>query len=126
MDSSPESLRNVNLKLKSGKISEKPPVFDYQDDKPPVFSQGQPRPRTHIKSQFFSVSGREEPKFLFNALLLEIPSTGHLFKIENQFYEVRGVTRNMDFVGRDGNIAKEFGPDILVAPFIPKSERAYR
>lgn len=127
MNNDPASLRDVNLQLKSGK-KVPPPVFSmpqrgHNPEQPradkPVFAQKDSRPKTHIRAQFF-ITGKDEPALLFNALLLEIPHVGQLFKIESQFYEVRGVTRNMEFVGRDGNIAKEFTPSVLVAPFIPR------
>lgn len=129
MNDKPASLRDVNLQLKNGKTDS--PVFDVPADKP-IFAQGQQqktkpifatkdyRPRTHIRAQFFITENNKEPILLFNALVLEIPYVGQLFKIETQVYEVRGVTRNMEFVGLDGNIAKEFTPSILVAPFIPR------
>jgi hypothetical protein len=125
----PASLRDVNLQLKNGKADA--PVFDVPADKPvfasgqqqkmkPIFATKDYRPRTHIRAQFFITESNKEPTLLFNALVLEIPYVGQLFKIETQVYEVRGVTRNMEFVGLDGNIAKEFTPSVLVAPFIPR------
>ena len=129
MNDKPATLRDVNLQLKSGKTER--PVFDIPADKPvfdqdqqqktkPIFATKDYRPRTHLRAQFFITENNKEPTLLFNALVLEIPYVGQLFKIEAQVYEVRGVTRNMEFVGLDGNIAKEFTPSVLVVPFTPR------
>jgi len=128
------SLREVNLALKKSdrEPSDIVPVFAQQPDTPPdtdgpVFSQGAFRPRTHIKVDFFSVSGnRESPKFLFNALVHELPDRGQLFNIDGVLYEVKNLTRNMSFVGLRNKIAKEFVPHILVAPYMAAPERFQR
>jgi len=123
----PGSLRQINLHLKNG--TEKRPIFEtgtpIQDDRPVFSQENRDRPRTHIKTQFFTASGsREEPKFLFCALLHAIPEKGQLFRINENFYEVRGVTRNMSFIGK-GNLVKEFDPDVLVSPYTPRPEKPW-
>lgn len=123
----PGSLRQINLQLKNG--SEKKPIFEtktpIQDDRPVFSQENRDRPRTHLKAQFFVAYGnREEPRFLFSALLHAIPEKGQLFRINDKVYEVRGITRNMDFIG-DGNLVKEFDPDVLVSPYTPRPEKSW-
>ena len=125
------SLRDVNLQLKGEKVpfaNEPKTRMFVQDRKEKMASPlarvtpaqvalpESTRPRTHIRAQFFTGSAGK-PELLFNALVLELPVAGQVFNIKDQFYEVQEVTRHMEFVGRDGNIAKEFTPSVLVLPF---------
>ena len=97
------SLNNINMRLKknSPRVNNKKPIFNECKNY---------KPKELIKASFYLAD--MEPKYLFNALLYDIPEKESAFKIENDIYIVKSVTRNLIKV-KPGAF-REVGIDILV------------
>lgn len=102
------SLNNINLRLKKESYHKNKKTYD---KKKPVFNENKNyKPKELIKASFY-IEG-PEPSFLFNALIQDIPEKNSVFKIENDVYVVKNITRNLVQI-RPGAL-REIGIDLLV------------